>query len=97
MKKTLVITLCISALLASSSFALDAKSLKQGYELNNTYCVTCHDSVADPEKVGFTRDTWHLVLNIMHKHGLQKLSAEDSAALVDFFYAIRKGMERDPG
>lgn len=97
MKRALVITLCISALLVTPCFSLDANSLRHGYELNKKYCMSCHDSVADPEKVGLTRDTWHLVLNIMHKHGLEKLSAEDTAALVDYFYSIRQGMERSPG
>ncbi|MCF6265470.1 MAG: hypothetical protein L3J57_02860 [Desulfuromusa sp.] len=68
-----------------------------GYALNNKYCVSCHDSVADPGKPGFTRDTWHLIINIMHKNGLENLSAEESGALVDYFYKIRKGLEREAG
>jgi hypothetical protein len=97
MKRILVVNLCISALLVTSSFALDAKKLTEGYALNQKYCTSCHDSVADPEKPGFTRDTWHLILNIMHKHGLQKISPEENDALIDYFFTIRKGMEAEAG
>ena len=97
MRKILVITLCLSVMLASSIFAMDTKGLKEGYALNKKYCVSCHDSVADPEKSGFTRDTWHLILNVMHKQGLQKLSNDDSEKLIDYFYSIRKGMELNAG
>lgn len=97
MKKALIITICIFALMVASSYALSAKEQMNGYALNNKYCTSCHDSVADPEKTGFTRDTWHLIINIMHKHGLQKLSTEENGALVDYFYLIRKGIEREAG
>jgi hypothetical protein len=97
MKRTIMIALSIFILLGSNSFALDAKSVKDGYELNKKYCVSCHDSVANPEKRGFTRDSWHLILNLMHKHGLQELSNEETEALIDYFYKIRKGMENQPG
>ena len=80
-----------------SSNAMSAKDQMQGYALNKKYCVSCHDSVADPEKPGFTRDTWHLVLNLMHKNGLEKLSAEETEILIDYFYTIRKGLEREAG
>ena len=97
MKKILISTLCLSAFLAASAYAMDAKDLREGYALSNKYCTGCHESVADPEKPGHTRDTWHLILNIMHQRGMEKLSAEDTAKLVDYFYAIRQGMERQPG
>ncbi len=53
-----------------------------GYALNITHCVSCHDSVADPEKLGFTRDTWYLIINIMHKNGLESLSDEENGAFL---------------
>ena len=97
MKKTLVACLVVLAFFVASSYAMNAKDQMQGYALNNKYCVSCHDSVADPEKPGFTRDTWHLILNLMHKHGLGKLTAEESETLIDYFYTIRKGLEREAG
>jgi len=63
---------------------MSAKEQMQGYALNNTHCFSCHDSVADPEKPEFTRDTWHLIVNIMHKNGMKKLSVDENDALVDF-------------
>lgn len=97
MKRILLVTLCIFTLMVASSYALSAQEQMNGYKLNNKYCTSCHDSVADPEKTGFTRDTWHLILNNMHKHGLEKLSVEENGALVDYFYTIRKGHEREAG
>lgn len=97
MKKIFIITLCVFALLVASSYAMGAKDQMAGYQLNKKYCTSCHDSVADPEKRGFTQDTWHLILNVMHKHGMGKISDKDSGALVDYFYMIRKGMEREAG
>lgn len=97
MKKILVLTLSLCTFLITSSYALDAKGLKEGYALNNKYCTSCHASVADPEKPGHTRDTWHIILNIMHKRGMEKLSEADTAKMVDYFYTIRQGMERQPG
>jgi hypothetical protein len=97
MKKIMIVASCICAMLATSSFAQSTNTVMAGYALNKKYCVSCHDSVANPEKDGFTRDNWHLILNLMHKHGLQKLSYEEKEALVDYFYTIRKGMEKEAG
>lgn len=97
MKKILVATLCLLVLMVASSYAMSSKDLTNGYQLNKKHCISCHDSVADPEKSGLTRDTWLLVLKLMHKNGLEKLSVEEEATLVDYFYSIRKGIERDAG
>ncbi|MCD6186557.1 MAG: hypothetical protein J7K09_00215 [Desulfuromusa sp.] len=97
MKKVLISLICIVAFFVASSYAMSTKDQMHGYALNNKYCVSCHDSVADPEKPGFTRDTWHLIINIMHKNGLESLSVEENGALVDYFYMIRKGLEREAG
>ncbi|ALC15507.1 cytochrome c oxidase, cbb3-type, subunit III [Desulfuromonas soudanensis] len=97
MKAIMLIAIFICAMQVTSSFALDAKSVKDGYSLHNKYCVSCHDSVANPERTGFTRDAWHLTLNLMHKHGLQKLSNEEKEALIDYLFTIRKGMEQEAG
>ncbi len=59
-------------------------------------CLGCHDSVADPEKPGRTRDDWHLVVNVMHKYGLDMTAAE-ADMIIDLLYDLRKGMEREAG
>lgn len=59
-------------------------------------CLTCHDSVADPEKPGRTRDDWHLVVQVMHRYGLD-LTAEESEMIIDLLYDLRQGMEREAG
>jgi hypothetical protein len=97
MKKVLISLFCILAFLAASSYAMSAKDQMNGYALSNKYCTSCHDSVADPEKPGFTRDTWHLLINIMHKNGLENLSTEENGALVDYYFMIRKGLELEAG
>lgn len=71
-------------------------SRQTAFSLYQKHCLGCHDSVADPEKQGRTRDDWHLVVNIMHRYGLV-MTPEDGDAIVDLLYALRKGMERDPG
>jgi len=97
MKRVLISLVCILAFLVASGYAMSSNDQMNGYALNNKYCTSCHVSVADPEKPGFTRDTWHLIINIMHKNGLENLSAEENGALVDYFYLIRKGLEREAG
>ncbi|WP_321391675.1 hypothetical protein [uncultured Desulfuromusa sp.] len=97
MKKVFTGLICILIFFVVSSYAATTKDQMHGYALNKKYCVSCHDSVADPEKTGFTRDTWHLIINIMHENGLETLTTEENGALVDYFFMIRKGMEREAG
>jgi hypothetical protein len=59
-------------------------------------CLSCHDSVADPEKPGRTRDDWFLVVNIMHDYGLN-LTDQEAAAIVDLLYDLRQGIEKEAG
>ncbi len=59
-------------------------------------CLGCHDSVADPEKQGRTRDDWHLVVGVMHGYGLD-LSTEEGELIIDLLYDLRKGLEREAG
>ncbi len=70
--------------------------LEEGYALHNNHCLKCHDSVANPEQPGLTRDRWHLVLNLMHKFGLD-FSDDDKEKLIDYLFTIRKGMEKEAG
>lgn len=97
MKRVLMSLICMLAFLTASSYAMNAKDQMNGYALSKKYCTSCHDSVADPEKPGFTRDTWHLLINIMHKNGLENLTVEENGALVDYFFLIRKGLELEAG
>ncbi len=70
--------------------------MKEAYDLYENKCLSCHDSVADPEKPGRTRDGWFVVVNLMHKQGL-KLTTDESAVIVELLYSIRRGLEKDPG
>lgn len=72
------------------------KSQKEAFALYQSKCLGCHDSVADPEKAGRTRDDWHLVVNIMHGYGME-LTADEGDSIVDLLYSLRRGIERDPG
>jgi len=69
---------------------------KKAYKLHNQKCLGCHDSVADPEKTGKTRDDWHLVIEVMHKQGV-KLKMAESEMLIDYLYNLRKGIEKEAG
>ena len=68
----------------------------KAYEVFNQKCTGCHASVADPEKPGKTRDDWHLVINVMHGHGLE-LTPEQSEMIIDLLYDLRTGMEKEAG
>ena len=68
----------------------------KAYELHQSKCLGCHISVADPEKAGRTRDDWHLVVQVMHKYGLD-LTVDESEMIIDLLYDLRKGMEREAG
>ena len=72
------------------------KNQKSAFALYQQKCLACHDSVADPEKPGRTRDDWHLVVNIMHGYGMD-LTADEGDMIVDLLYALRRGIEQDPG
>ncbi|MGD1970582.1 MAG: cytochrome c [Desulfobacterales bacterium] len=68
----------------------------KAYQVYQAKCTGCHDSVANPELPGRTRDDWHLVVNVMHGYGLG-LSTEDSEMIIDLLYQLRKGLEREAG
>ena len=69
---------------------------EKAFALYAKKCLGCHDSVADPEKPGRTRDDWHLVVNVMHEYGMD-LSADEAEMIIDLLYDLRKGMEREAG
>jgi hypothetical protein len=69
---------------------------QKAFEVYKQKCLGCHDSVADPEKPGRTRDDWHLVVNVMHGYGLE-LTNEESEMIIDLLYDLRKGLEKEAG
>jgi hypothetical protein len=68
----------------------------KAFKVYQQKCLGCHDSVADPEKPGRTRDEWHLSVNVMHGYGLD-LSAEESEMIIDLLYDLRHGIEKEAG
>ncbi|MCD6388558.1 MAG: cytochrome c [Desulfobulbaceae bacterium] len=81
---------------AFSAGAKKAAAHKAAYDVYQKKCLSCHDSVADPEKYGKTRDGWHLIINVMHKYGTDLTDAE-ADMIIDLLYDLRKGMEREAG
>lgn len=69
---------------------------KQAFALYAKKCLGCHDSVADPEKPGRTRDDWHLVVQVMHKYGMD-MTTDEADMIIDLLYDLRQGMEREAG
>lgn len=59
-------------------------------------CTQCHNSVADPERPGKTRDEWYRIVNLMERHGLD-ISQQEADMIVDLLYALRPGIEKTPG
>ena len=98
--RTLAMTVAFGAMLLVpwGAQATDKKiDLRKGYELSKKKCQGCHDSVANPEAGSRTRDDWHIIIDVMHKKFSQKLTAQELETLIDYFYSIRKGIEKDPG
>jgi hypothetical protein len=108
-RRKLVWTIIAAGVLVSGFFMFgsnsvavqDAKSGKKmtyekAYALYQTKCLGCHLSVADPEKPGRTRDDWYLVVQVMHRYGLD-LTDSERDMLTDLLYNLRKGMEREAG
>lgn len=73
-----------------------SKQHQQAYALYAKKCLGCHDSVADPEKPGRTRDDWHLVIHVMHGYGME-MSNDEAETIIDLLYDLRRGMEREAG
>jgi hypothetical protein len=60
------------------------------------HCTQCHNSVADPERPGKTRDEWYAIVNLMQGHGLD-IAQEEADMIVDLLFNLRRGMEQTPG
>jgi hypothetical protein len=101
MRRTLVTALAIfsvTSLIPLGAYAGEKQSdIEKGYQLSKKKCLGCHDSVANPEAGRKTRDDWHIIINIMHKKFDQKLTSEELESLINYFYTIRKGIEKDAG
>lgn len=69
---------------------------EKAYRVYIKNCLGCHDSIADPEKLGKTRDEWHIVVDIMHKYGLG-LTHDESEQIIDLLYDLRKEIEKEAG
>ena len=67
---------------------------KSAYLLHENKCLDCHESIADPERPGKTRDEWYIVVSIMHKYGLN-LTEEETEILTDFLFDLRKGVKSE--
>lgn len=76
----------------------DAKPVNKQYEFAvfKKHCTQCHNSVADPERPGKTRDEWYAIINLMEGHGLS-ISQEEADMIVDLLYNLRRGIEENPG
>lgn len=60
------------------------------------HCTSCHNSVADPERPGKTRDEWYRIVALMQGHGLI-ITPDETDMIVDLLYTLRPGMEDNPG
>lgn len=104
--KVLLVACCGLLLLAGMVFAVadekrssdDKKKIdhKKAFAIFKQKCLQCHDSVADPEKPGRTKDEWLLVLKTMHGYGLG-LTPQETELVGGLLYDLRRGVEKDPG
>ena len=95
----MVCAAAVLMLLHSPWVAADEKEKvehRNAFSIYKEKCLGCHDSVADPEKPGRTRDDWFLVVNVMHGYGFD-LSDQEAQAITDLLYELREGIEKDPG
>jgi len=99
--KALVSVLAVVLLAPAGVGAAETKKvtvdLQKGYQLAKKRCTSCHDSVANPEAGRKTRDEWHIVIDVMHKKFQTKMNNDELELLINYFYSVRKGLEKDPG
>jgi len=86
----------------SSGDSVEAKAKKKriehvkAFQIYQKKCLGCHDSVADPEKAGKTKDEWNMVVNVMHGYGFD-MTPKEGEAITDLLYDLRKGIEKEAG
>jgi hypothetical protein len=92
------VTAGIATSAEKSSKAAETKKVDhmKAFKVYKQKCLLCHDSVADPEKPGRTRDDWILVIKTMHGYGLG-LTPKETEQVADLLYSLRRGKEKDPG
>lgn len=81
---------------AKKKAAMSAQVQMKAYKLYQAKCLSCHVSVADPERVGKTRDGWTVVVRYMNNHYV-KLTDDEAQQIINLLYALRRGLEREPG
>ena len=80
----------------------DPESVEQAFDRKlefavfQKHCTSCHNSVADPERPGKTRDEWYRVVALMQGHGLI-ITQQEADMIVDLLYTLRRGIEERPG
>ena len=62
---------------------------KSAYLLYENKCLDCHDSIADPERAGKTRDEWYVVVSIMHNYDFD-LTEDEMELLTDYLFELRQ-------
>jgi len=72
--------------------AMKAQPKQYEYAVFKKHCTQCHESVADPEKPGKTRDEWYRIINLMEGHGLN-ISQDEADMIVDLLYNLRRGID----
>ena len=75
---------------------MEADAQMAAYEVFKQKCLACHDNIADPERPGKTRDGWTIVVKYMGDHYVD-LNDQEASQIINLLYAIRKGLEKEPG
>jgi len=73
-----------------------AEAMQYEFVVFKKHCTQCHNSVADPERPGKTRDEWYRIINLMEGHGLA-ITQEEADLIVDLLFSLRRGIEDTPG
>jgi len=69
---------------------------QNAYALYQKKCLSCHDSLANPDLPGRTRDDWFLVVNVMHGYGLN-LTEQEAESITQLLFELRSGLEKEAG
>lgn len=96
--------LLVSGIILATSSGIAMQEVKsnkkkmhaEAYVVYQKKCLSCHVSVADPEKPGRTRDDWLMVVEVMHDYGFD-LTPHESELITDLLYDLRRGMEKEAG
>ena len=81
---------------SSASAKMKKGDYISAYKVYQKKCLLCHDSIADLEKPGRTKDDWRLVVETMHGYGLG-LTQPETDLIIELLYDLRKGIEKQAG